>query len=308
MKEFLAHFFVPRSSNKHRSRSLHFSSLLVYLILLSFVHVGLNQLSRHTGLILGYASNINVTDLLTDTNQKRKELGLSTLVLNDQLSQAAAAKAQNMFTEQYWAHVSPSKKDPWGFIRQFGYNYLYAGENLARDFGDSPSVVNAWMNSPSHKENLVNPHFKDVGFAVVNGKYGDYETTLVVQMLGAKTVVPPTIEVAEPALIVKTVEQPIVPKVTTEVAKQPVSESKVSGVGQQTVTPSPNRGVDLGIFNLTKIVLGVLGVFLLASLALDSLVVFRKKAFRLASHNSAHFLIIVGTLVTIVLMDSGLII
>lgn len=310
MKEFLSHLFIPRRSNGHRSRALHFSSLFFYAILLCFIHVGLNSISHHSGLILGYASNISVTDLLTDTNLKRKENGLDPLVLNSQLSQAANAKAQNMFAEQYWAHVSPTGKDPWSFIHQFGYSYLYAGENLARDFGDSKSVVDAWMNSPSHRENLLNSHFKEIGFAVVNGKYGDYETTLVVQMFGAKSAAVPTVK-TDQVQAVANVPEAVTPIVNTILPAQPqdiTSQSKVSGADQVVTAVSKPSSSSLSIFNITKIIFGVMGIFLLVLLILDSLVVFRNKTFRVASHNGAHFLILIGTVITIVLLDSGLII
>jgi len=105
---------------------------------------------------LGFATDISIQALLKDTNDKRIENGLQPLTLNDQLNQAAAGKAADMFGNNYWAHISPSGKTPWDFILGANYQYVYAGENLAKDFQDSQGVVDAWMNSPSHKENLLN--------------------------------------------------------------------------------------------------------------------------------------------------------
>lgn len=119
------------------------------------------------------------------TNVKRGENGAGKVTFNPLLAQAAAAKAQNMFAENYWSHYSPSGKSPWSFMNTVGYKYVYAGENLARDFNDAQSVVTAWMNSASHKSNLLDKNFKEIGVAVASGKLTGQEGILVVQMFGS---------------------------------------------------------------------------------------------------------------------------
>lgn len=188
------HFFTPRHTNNHRAAALSFSAISVYVAFLLVFQIALTLVSKYNPEILGYATNISIPDLLKDTNLKRMEAGDTPLVLNDKLTDAARQKAADMFANQYWAHNSPAGRDPWSFITASGYSYLYAGENLARDFADSNGVVTAWMNSPTHRENLLNPKYKEVGFAVVNGKYGSYETTLVVQMFGTRTAGTPTVD------------------------------------------------------------------------------------------------------------------
>jgi hypothetical protein len=91
-----------------------------------------------------------------------------------------------MFARDYWAHVSPQGVQPWHFITQSNYAYRYAGENLARDFSDPDSVIKAWIASPSHRDNLLNPKYQDIGVAVVDGKLGGRDTTLVVQFFGTR--------------------------------------------------------------------------------------------------------------------------
>lgn len=297
MKEFLAHLFIPRQSNKHRARALHFSSLLFYIVLVGILHVSLSFIPSKTGLILGYASNITVNDLLKDTNEKRAENGLSPVVLNDQLSQAAALKAANMFAEQYWAHVAPSGKDPWYFIRQIGYNYLYAGENLARDFPDSKSVVDAWMNSPTHRENIVNSRYKDIGFAVVNGKYGSYETTLVVQMFGTRPGGAPTVETNDVVVKPENVKPLVVQSVPVDLG--------VHGTESVKTTPT-NQVID--VFKVTKIALLGLSIFLLLLLVWDAFLAYHRKAVRISGHNFAHFLILMAVVLTVLLIKRGTII
>jgi hypothetical protein len=89
-----------------------------------------------------------------------------------------------MFEDNYWAHISPSGTKPWDFIVAEGYDYEYAGENLAKNFNNSNDVVTAWYNSRSHRENLLSTNYDEIGFGVVNGVLEGYETTLVVQMFG----------------------------------------------------------------------------------------------------------------------------
>ena len=179
---FLHHLFVPHEANNFKARSLHTDFLgfyLVFAMILSFTfkQVGLNN-------ILGFATDITVEKLYQLTNTERSNNGLTTLTLNDKLSQAAALKAQNMFNENYWAHYSPNGKTPWDFINTAGYSYEYAGENLAKNFLFSDGVVSAWMASTTHRENLLKKEYTEVGYAVVNGVLNGEQTTLVVQMFG----------------------------------------------------------------------------------------------------------------------------
>ncbi len=129
-------------------------------------------------------SVITAEQLLQDVNQYRVNHGLSALVLDDKLNQAAMAKANDMSQNSYFAHTSPSGIAPWYWVDNSGYRFKIAGENLAMNFSNSHSIVDAWMNSETHRSNLLNPEFKNVGFAVhsiyLNGK----QQTLIVQFLG----------------------------------------------------------------------------------------------------------------------------
>lgn len=183
----LSHFFVPQRSNNHRPKILHPESLMV-LVIVAAGFFSLTQTfkffpSLHNS-ILGYASDITVQDVVVQTNQKRTELGLHPLTLNTQLSAAALAKAQDMLDNQYWAHTSPSGKQPWDFMKAANYHYRVAGENLARDFYHTSDMVAAWMASPTHKDNILSSQYQQIGVAVVDGRLEGFETTLVVQMFG----------------------------------------------------------------------------------------------------------------------------
>lgn len=313
MTESLRHFFIPRESNRHRAVGLRFKALLVYLGLFLLVQIGLEVMPSAGGKVLGYAVNIDSSDLLRITNEKRSASGLAALTSSEKLNEAASLKAQNMFAEQYWAHTSPAGKDPWSFLGQVDYAYLYAGENLARDFADSGSVVEAWLNSPSHRENLLSDRYQEVGFAVVNGKYGDYETTLVVQMFGLRAAAVPT--VSPPAVARKPAEAlPAVNSAADQTVPSPtpppvVSPIPVTPLVAEQAAPVEPSGLNFAIsnFQITKGLSVVLGGGLLILFVLDALVILRTRAVRFAGHNTAHFLLIVVLVATVLSLKRGLI-
>jgi len=181
--QFVYHF-LPKEDKRRRSDLLENKALLIYCILIFLVTAAFRFIPKVAPGVLGYASNINISDLLKYTNKKREENGVSQLTLNSKLSLAAEKKAKDMFQDGYWAHVAPDGTEPWDFIISEGYSYIYAGENLAKNFSTSKEVVEAWFKSPSHKSNLIGANYDEVGFAVVNGVMDGYETTLVVQMFG----------------------------------------------------------------------------------------------------------------------------
>ena len=170
MKEFLHHLFVPHESNNHRAKILHHTNLfftIVFLVLSGFL---VQSLRITFPSVLGISTNISSEELLLLTNKQREGSNVAPLALNGELSQAASKKAEDMFNYDYWAHNSPTGKTPWVFIRASGYNYVYAGENLARGFVSTEDVVKAWMASPDHKANMLSSNYNDVGFAVKTGK------------------------------------------------------------------------------------------------------------------------------------------
>lgn len=180
---FLYHF-LPHPHHKTRAKLLSHSALFVYSCLLVLTMGVFRIIPKIAPGVLGYASNINTRDLLNLTNEQRTKNGLKTLRLNPKLTKAAEKKAQDMFKNNYWAHVSPAGTEPWDFILAENYDYYYAGENLAKNFNTSKEAMSAWVESPSHQENLLNRNYDEIGFGVVNGVLEGYETTLVVQLFG----------------------------------------------------------------------------------------------------------------------------
>lgn len=189
----LSHHLAPHihsspssgQAGQHHAHALSLTALFVYFQFFVFLTLGFYFVRATAPQILGTAS-FGADQIIALTNQKRVQNGLGTLTFNGLLAQAASAKAANMFSENYWAHNSPSGKTPWSFINAAGYRYVTAGENLARDFGDAPSVVNAWMNSPTHRSNLLDKNFAEIGVAVESGKLQGRDGILVVQMFGSQ--------------------------------------------------------------------------------------------------------------------------
>jgi hypothetical protein len=175
--------FIPTRKNKYKPYLLRKGLLVFYAIILVVV----NTFGGLFGVSQIVASDVNSTTLISLTNQERAAFGLNTLNTNAKLTAAAKAKAENMFEEQYWDHFGPNGETPWQFITAAGYNYVYAGENLAKGFRTSEGVVEAWMASPKHRENILSKNYKDIGIAVKTGVLLGKETTLVVQMFGNLT-------------------------------------------------------------------------------------------------------------------------
>src|SRR3989344_5403829 len=120
------------------------------------------------------------------TNVQRKENGnLPPLKENLVLNAAAEAKLKDMFKNQYFEHVSPAGIGPGELVESAGYEYIASGENLALgNFDGDRDLVQAWMDSPGHRANILNIKYQEIGVAVGNGIFEGHETWLAVQEFG----------------------------------------------------------------------------------------------------------------------------
>lgn len=131
-----------------------------------------------------YASSISEQKLGELLNQTRKQNNLNELIFNQKLYNAAYAKATDMTKNNYFEHYSPSGRSPWDFINEAEYSYKIAGENLAIDFNTNEAVHDAWLDSITHKENIVNPKYTNYAIATKEGIVSGKKTTVIVQMFG----------------------------------------------------------------------------------------------------------------------------
>ncbi len=131
-----------------------------------------------------YAARESLTaeSVLSQTNKDRASQGLTELKLDQTLTMAAYAKAEDMLDNNYFAHVSPEGVKPWHWFKALGYNYSYAGENLAIGFEESADLEESWMDSPKHRANLLSSDYTDMGVAIVykNGQ------KMIVQLFGSR--------------------------------------------------------------------------------------------------------------------------
>jgi uncharacterized protein YkwD len=181
-------WFIPTSTNGYQARLLKLPAMFAFTLVLVAVNA-LPFLPKSQ-----VNADINDQDLLTLHNDERRNAGLPPLKYNAALSSSAQAKATAMLETNCWSHYCPAGKSPWDFFVNVGYDYLYAGENLGEGFFDNADVMNAWMNSPTHRENVLRPEYEEVGFGIVRGNFqGKADNILVAVHFGALKQVEPRI-------------------------------------------------------------------------------------------------------------------
>ncbi len=326
LQKSVAHLFHPRRSNNHRSKLLH-PKYIFGLFLVAFVFfTGTYSLSlsdTSLGNILGYASDITIDKVIASTNQERARSGLGEVTYSPVLSEAARRKAADMFAKQYWAHTSPVGKEPWDFMQESNYRYRVAGENLARDFLDTSSMFEAWMASPTHRANIMNARYTDIGIAVVNGTLLGTETTLVVQMFGNPIAVPVTeaqiVPAATPvpetvALQVQTV-QPLPVNNEQAIALElsnPIQGDQQGVPSQVLSTIAVPTGELLGspiitptnLWRAFGIAMALLFIF---TLLYDAIIAYNKRIARIVGKNFAHIILFSVVIYVIIFFKAGVI-
>ncbi|MGA2910239.1 MAG: CAP domain-containing protein [Candidatus Microgenomates bacterium] len=284
----LRHLFIPHESNNQKAKILHSSSLVLiavgliaFQIILGFTHETFPQ-------VLGYAANISPSEVVRLTNVQRQSNGLTALTEDPTLDAAALAKGNDMLAKGYWAHFAPDGTSPWSFFLKFGYEYKYAGENLARDFPDAASAVTAWMNSPSHRENILNPNYQDIGIGVVEGNLAGVDTTIIVQFFGTPLSGSLSVPVAKAKEIAATSVQPTPAPVIV-------------------ATPIPTQSYVSPFVSTKNISLLVTGILILV-LSIDLIVVRRKRIVRIGGRTLAHLAFFGMILAVILILKAGQII
>lgn len=172
---------------------------------------------------LAFAGDLTPKSIITLTNAEREKSGLKALIENKALSKAAELKAADMLKNDYFAHNSPKGATPWHWMKEAGYKYQYAGENLAINFDTAGAEHKAWMKSKTHRENILNARYQEIGVAVAEGKIDGKSTMITVQLFGtpltAAAKKPEPVPVAMetvPATEVKGVESEASPIVTSD--------------------------------------------------------------------------------------------
>ncbi|MSU73733.1 CAP domain-containing protein [Candidatus Kaiserbacteria bacterium] len=228
MKRFrrLKHYLVPHKGNKFKPAVFAKESVAVLVFALFLVQslyfFGTHIVLKNTGFTAAVLPAA-LTDL---TNADRAAAGHARLTPDAHLTQAAQKKAEDMAAKGYFAHISPEGKSPWYWLDAVGYEYTYAGENLAINFTDSLDVEEGWMNSPAHHANIVKPEYTQIGIGTAQGIYEGKETTFVVELFAALP------DKAEVATVPKTAPQQknvVAAAATPQASPAPAEESRVLG-------------------------------------------------------------------------------
>ena len=223
VKHYAHDLLIPHEGNDHRPHLLHHRALTAYAVLLILVKVAAVGVTISLPASSVYSSAINSANIISLTNAARAGVGLTPVVYNGQLASAAQSKANDMALSEYFAHTSPTGVTPWYWIRSAGYTYTYAGENLAVHFSEAEDVTAGWMASPSHRANILEPRFEEIGVGVSYGRYQDYPTTFVVQMFGVNEAAPDPVVVPdpEPEPVLEDPVEPVEATLDPEVVEEP---------------------------------------------------------------------------------------
>lgn len=166
---------------------------VVWVILIAAILIGKNiHYSKELGTFVrnGYVPSPTPDyriEIITLTNNERRKLGLKDLSENNLLDKAAQEKAKDLISKDYWGHFPPNEKKEytWKFIKDSGYNYLYAGENLGKGFFDANMQVIAWMASDEHRKHILDENFTEIGVAALKGHFQTEDTIVMVQEFGS---------------------------------------------------------------------------------------------------------------------------
>ncbi len=161
----------------------------VFLIIAKIILAGFLFLERFNNPIIEISQpygGAQAEELINLTNQYRLNHGLNELIPNPRLTQAAINKAKDILEKNYFSHTSPDGRRFSYWIKESGYPYFYAGENLAIDFSNSQELFDAWIKSDKHRENIERREFQEIGIASLGGIFENRKTNIVVQLFGTR--------------------------------------------------------------------------------------------------------------------------
>lgn len=181
--------FIPHTGNKYHPHILRHRSLIG----MSAILVAVKAFAFLIPLMIPGASYadtlpakpITNTAIVEGANTARVAAGLTKLVTDQRLALAAQTKAEDMVKNGYFSHTAPNGETALDLIRKTDYPVHYAAENLAVHFVKADDVQQGWMDSPTHRLNIMDPRYQDIGVGVANGYFEHQETTFVVELMGS---------------------------------------------------------------------------------------------------------------------------
>jgi uncharacterized protein YkwD len=144
--------------------------LLIFFILCIAIidYIGMHTRLQNVERNAPYAS-LDTIQVYSLINAYRKEQGRQPMTVNPMLEQSARAKLYDMILEHYWSHNDKNGVEPWHFLKEQGYKYTFAGENLAHGFTSAQTLVDGWKASPGHNKNLLDTNFTEMGLSYMCG-------------------------------------------------------------------------------------------------------------------------------------------
>lgn len=223
---------IKKNNNNQITRSV--AVLTIVSIATSFIFV-----------LTAVAAGIAPTDVITLANTTRAKAHLSPLTENTQLSMAAKNKANDMIQHDYFAHTSPTGVDPWYWVKQSGYQYQAAGENLAINYTSAGEQHSAWMKSATHRANILNTRYQEIGVAVISGEINGKEALVTVEFFGTPLVVVADTVAPVPPIVSEKISSAIqgVESLVTMLPSGPGPEPQFA---QTTKTVLPMNGTNWG--------------------------------------------------------------
>lgn len=302
----ISHFFLPHPDTHKKAHLLSFKALAIYILFFLMLSLTFRAVNVYKPGVLGVESSITQSEIIRLTNIEREKNGLAPVSEDPRLNTAAIEKAKNMFEENYWAHFSPSGKDPWSFINGAGYKFSYAGENLAKSFYQSDEVVRAWMASRTHRENILNKHYENIGIAVLEGTLNGEKTTLVVQEFG--TPVDTAIAAVPPAPAVQSIQSPSEAGPSAGTSEPSPTAQSSPEVQSQTLIASEKQVFENAVtdpylaFKVSGLTL-LFGLFIL--IVLDLYIIRRRAVYRITARHIPHLALISVAASTLFNLSSG---
>lgn len=270
----LTRFFIASPENDFRPPMLSYRAFLIYGLLLLILRLLLGALPAQS-------SAVESGTLMALINQERTRRNLASLPAHPALVTAAAAKSQDMIDRDYFAHVDPDGNYVWGRIIAAGYTpYKILGENLAIDFSTSEGMIKAWLDSPTHRANLLHPEFVHQGLTALYGDYQGRYTNLTASLFGALAVSGKTTTRPKPSPSPPPPTPPPAPIYATPQTPPPAAPQPSSPT-----TPPSARA-----YSASRVIFTVFGIILLVILAIDAVIINRHDASVGRSRSSYHLM------------------
>lgn len=269
-------YFFPHPRNNYRPHLFSGLSVAVLVIAIILLEGAYLVQTKFVFLETDFLASVLPGALVALTNEDRAMHGLAGVTEDAVLSRAAQAVAEDMAANGYFAHVSPDGKTPWYWLERAGYRYSYAGENLAVNFTDSADVQSAWMESPTHRANIVKPQYTHVGFGTAHGVYEGQETIFVVEFFAMPATAAEVSDAAPASVAPATVDVAIATTSTTSVQVLGTQVASVDTVAAVVVpdasrTPSWLARLLLSPLNTLLAILSVLLVIIVIAFTVATL-------------------------------------